>query len=359
MKNKKLLLITSLIILLPCLVGVYLWELLPDNMPTHFGASGIPDGWSSKGFTVFGMPLILLAVQLGIYFGMKLDKQNQTGGNRKVLDIIFCFFMPAVSLLNSASVYAAALSDGRGSVNLNGYVSVFLGLLFVAVGNYMPKCRQNSTLGIKLPWTFHNEENWNKTHRISGMVWVIGGVAIILSGLLGWMWGVLLAAIPMLLIPTLYSYLLYKKQIASGAYQPGDPQIVISPYMKRASWSIILVVILILGLVLFAGEIDYTMMENSLSIRTGRWMSTSIYLGQDVTVEYHAEGIEGTRVWGFGSPRLSLGEFSNEEISYTRYTYNGCTPCILIRTEFCIYVINDRTPEATRALYEEILAVIG
>ena len=62
-KNLKVLIITSIIILLPILAGVFLWDQLPEQIPAHWNASGEVDGWSSKPFTVFGMPLILLAFQ--------------------------------------------------------------------------------------------------------------------------------------------------------------------------------------------------------------------------------------------------------------------------------------------------------
>lgn len=51
-------------------------------------------------------------------------------------------------------------------------VPVLLGLLFLWVGNYFPKLRRNRTLGIKVSWTLGNEENWNRTHRFAGKVWV-------------------------------------------------------------------------------------------------------------------------------------------------------------------------------------------
>ena len=56
-KHKMLLILTSCVILLQIVVGVALWDQLPDPMPTHFGANGEPDGWSSKPFAVFGLPL--------------------------------------------------------------------------------------------------------------------------------------------------------------------------------------------------------------------------------------------------------------------------------------------------------------
>ena len=59
-----------------------------------------------------------------------------------------------------------------------------MGLVLVIVGNYLPKCHQSYTVGIKLPWTLNNEENWAKTHRLAGKVWVVCGLAVIVAGFL-------------------------------------------------------------------------------------------------------------------------------------------------------------------------------
>ena len=85
--------------------------------------------------------------------------------------------------------------------------------LFV-VGNYLPKCRQNYMIGIKLPWTLDNEENWDYTHRMAGKWWIIGGVLTILLGFqkfvdpIGAAVGIILIVT---LIPAIASYIYYKR----------------------------------------------------------------------------------------------------------------------------------------------------
>ena len=90
-----------------------------------------------------------------------------------------------------------------------------VGILFVVIGNYLPKTKQSYTMGIKLPWTLASEENWNRTHRLAGFLWVIGGILLILLTLLRlWnTWTFLLVIIPMSVVPMIYSYLLYRKGI--------------------------------------------------------------------------------------------------------------------------------------------------
>ena len=66
-QNKKMILFTSVITLLPIFIGMFLWNQLPDSIATHFGVNNQPDGYSSKAFAVFGLPLILLAVHLVVW----------------------------------------------------------------------------------------------------------------------------------------------------------------------------------------------------------------------------------------------------------------------------------------------------
>jgi uncharacterized membrane protein len=64
-------------------------------------------------------------------------------------------------------------------VNTTYVGELFVGMILIVIGNYMPKARQNYTIGIRLPWTLANEENWNRTHRIAGYLWLISGILVV------------------------------------------------------------------------------------------------------------------------------------------------------------------------------------
>ena len=178
-KNKGLMIATSIIVLLPMLAGVLLWDQLPERMAIHWGANGEADGWSSRPVAVFGMPLFLLAIHwLGVWMTGQ-DKRNRQQ-NEKVLQIIF-WIAPAVSLFGMGSTYASALGQ---SLPVDRLVMMLLGILFVIIGNYLPKCRQNYTIGIKIVWTLSDEENWNATHRLAGKLWMAGGFLLLLCAFL-------------------------------------------------------------------------------------------------------------------------------------------------------------------------------
>ena len=99
------------------------------------------------------------------------------------------------------------------NVSVERLTSVLLGGVFIIVGNYLPKCRQNYTVGIKLPWTLYDEENWNRTHRLGGKVWMLGGVLVLALGVvgLGNAWLILAVILPVSIVPVIYSFMYYMK----------------------------------------------------------------------------------------------------------------------------------------------------
>ena len=209
-KNKKLLAITSIMILLPILAGVLLWNQLPDQMPSHWNAAGEIDGWCSKPFGVFGFPLLLLAFQWVCIIATNADpKKNHH--SEKVLQLVF-WLIPIISVVMHAVVYAMSLGK---EVDVNVIVPALVGLILAIVGNYLPKCRQNYTIGIKIPWTLNSEENWNNTHRFAGRIWVVCGLIIMLSAFFGGFWIFLPVTFLMVIAPVVYSYLFYRKEEAA------------------------------------------------------------------------------------------------------------------------------------------------
>ena len=205
-KNWKMLVVTSIIILLPILAGLILWDQLPEQMPIHWDANGEVDGWSSKPFAIFGLPAIMLAAQWLCLLGTAADpkKANHAG---KVVQLVL-WIIPLLSVVLHTVTYAAALGK---DVRMEMIMPVVIGLILTIVGNYLPKCKQNYTIGIKIPWTLNNEENWNKTHRFAGWLWMICGVVIMLTGFLGGVWIFFGVALLMVLAPLVYSYILHRK----------------------------------------------------------------------------------------------------------------------------------------------------
>ena len=206
-KNLPKLIITSLITLIPIVIGLVLWDKLSEQVPVHWDINGAVDGYATKTQAVFLMPLVLVAFHWICVLGTNLDPKKQNI-NDKIFTLVL-WIIPVISLLCNSMVYATALGH---KVSVEIIMPLFMGALFVIIGNYMPKCKQSYTMGIKLPWTLDDEENWNKTHRMAGFLWVIGGVIIMATAFLGVFWLFFVVLIPMVIVPTIYSYCLYKNK---------------------------------------------------------------------------------------------------------------------------------------------------
>ena len=206
--NKKLLTLTSIVILLPILWGLIIWSQLPNQIPIHFNLAGQANNYQSKPLAVFGLPLFLLLVHLFVIFVIGRDPKNQTM-NEKMGKVIY-WLTPIVSLSVFYLIYSKALGS---TTNPSIFASALLGLIFVMMGNYMPKLKVNHTVGIRLPWTLQSEDNWHKTHRLAGKLWVLGGLILLFeAGLqfaIPYVMGIVILAI--VFIPVVYSYQLSRK----------------------------------------------------------------------------------------------------------------------------------------------------
>ena len=207
-KNLNILIITSIVILLPVLTGVVLWDTLPEQIPTHWNAAGEIDGWSSKPFAIFGLPLLMLAMHWLCVLVTAADPKKANHSNKLIHLVLW--IIPIISVVLFALTYVAALGT---EVRMEMVMPLLVGFVLTVVGNYLPKCKQSYTIGIKIPWTLHSEENWNRTHRFAGRLWLVCGLGIMLTAFVGGFWFFLPIVLVMVLAPTVYSYLLHRKGI--------------------------------------------------------------------------------------------------------------------------------------------------
>jgi uncharacterized membrane protein len=154
---------------------------LPDRIPTHWNLSGEVDGWMGRTWGAFLMPLLLVA-QLGLFHVLpRIDPRGVNYAKFKrtydVLIITSMIFMLGIHAL----ILASALGMG---VPITRIMPVGMGVLFIILGNMMPRMRPNWFVGIKTPWTLSSDRVWERTHRFSGRMFVVVGALVALSALL-------------------------------------------------------------------------------------------------------------------------------------------------------------------------------
>lgn len=352
-KNKLTLIITSIITLLPCLFGIIMWNKLPNMMAIHWGPDGNADGFGGKFFAVFALPLIILAI-MWICILITAKDNQKVEQNVKPFRLIL-WIMPTLSCVASSCIYAVALGK---EINLGIISPLLLGVMFTAIGNYTPKMKQNRTMGIKIKWTLENEENWNATHRFGGKVWFYGGFAFMLMALLPeniMIYTVLIGMLPLTFAPMIYSYLYYKKQVKSGTYGVSNK---IKPLSKKAkSISLIAVLLILCGVMvlMFTGSVEVRYGDDSFTIEATYWSDLTVEYDEIDSIELDENADFGMRVNGFGSARLSLGNFKSDRLgTYTLYAYTSSEDAVVISVGEKTLVIGDTENQTAAEIYAKL-----
>lgn len=326
--HKGQLILSSLVTLLPALAG---WRLAWE------AAAMLAAHW-----------LVLLVV-----FSDRRNRENQS---RKAVRLIF-WIMPAVSLL-TGGVTALLQRGVQSASTLSTAMAMGFGLLFIVLGNYMPKFRQNSFMGIRVKWTLESEANWNATHRMGGKVWVAGGFACLAGAMLpvkamGAVFPVVLVTVA--LAPIVYSYYYSKTQ-------PAAEKTVSAPlplWQKRAARLIVAAVAVIAVWAFLAGSAKIVYDDASFTVEASGWQDLTLSYSDIAAVDYlPAEEVPegGIRTYGLGNLRVSFGHFSNEAYGdYIRYTYDSCRDCVRLTTAGGRTVLlNGPDQAATRAIFDQL-----
>ena len=212
MKRKvdRTLILTTLICLLPIVLGSVLYNKLPREIAIHWNASGTPDNYVPKAIAVWGLPILMASIHQFVLMMMKKDPKRANVST--VLKQVGIWIIPIMSLIVTPITLFKALGY---NIPIEIIVPVMAGVLITVCGNYLPKCKQNYTVGIRLPWTLASNENWNKTHHIAGYLWTIGGICLIIGGFMNLYWVPIILVILVILVgvPVIYSYSLFKNGI--------------------------------------------------------------------------------------------------------------------------------------------------
>lgn len=213
-KYKTKFILTSVVCLLPLILSVILYDQLPQQVAVHWDQAGVANNYVPKALAAFGLPFFCLGIHCISFFMRRQDPKaaNTSAAIGKFID----WLIPLMSLILLPVTLFIAIGV---EIPIPLLVSVMVGGIFIVVGNYLPKSRQNYTIGIRLPWTLTDPDNWNKTHRLAGYLWIIGGFVMIVIAFMATKLrpsvGVPLVLLLVLLlsgIPAIYSYVMYHRK---------------------------------------------------------------------------------------------------------------------------------------------------
>lgn len=199
--------VTTAVCLLPLAFGAALYPQLPESVAIHWDFSGQADNWAPKPLAVWLLPVIFTAVNLFLHAAINSDPRR--ANQPPALTFISKWILALTALFTQPALLLAAMGK---SLPIVGAATTIMGVLLMAAGNYLPKCRYNYTLGIKLPWTLADEDNWDRTHRFAGWVYLAAGLLMACGGLAANGWLCLVSLALVLVVPAGYSFWLTLKK---------------------------------------------------------------------------------------------------------------------------------------------------
>lgn len=212
MKSKsfyfRLLLVAGMIF-----ASLLLYSKLPDTIPTHWGVSGQPDDWGSKRWAAWLIPGISIVFMFLFPLLAKIDPKSENykkfSGPYEIIQTLLISFMSFIFFLQYYFTFYPAQQALMTPIMLSA-----MGVMFIVMGNLMGKVRQNFFVGLKTPWTLADPEVWQKSQRFAGWLFVIAGIIFLLEA---WLQLYLMPVfifmiLAIILVPTLYSYVLFRKK---------------------------------------------------------------------------------------------------------------------------------------------------
>jgi len=211
MKTKYANWILIILIALSILIGIYFYPLMPEKMITHWNANGVADGYSTKFWGLFLLPVILIACIVLFKILPRIDPHNKIkefSGYYNIFIVIFSFFMFYISLLS----ILFNLYPNIGNIYI--YLAPAFGILFYYCGILMDKAKRNWFIGIKTPWTLSSDYVWNKTHKLGGYLFKICAIFSLVGIFFNKIaiWIMLVPIVISTIIVIIYSYIIYKKR---------------------------------------------------------------------------------------------------------------------------------------------------
>ena len=206
--------VVLLMIIAATIVGVALWNQLPDPMASHWNANDQVDGYMSKFWGVFLMPLITLGMCLLFLIIPNIDPLKANIAQFR--DVFNLFITLIVAFMIYVHILSLRWNLGYTDFEMSKAMLPAMGILFFVIGYMLRKAKRNFFIGIRTPWTLSSDKVWDETHRIGSVLFMISGVLALIGALFGGttaFWFLFAPIMGSTLITLVYSYMLYQREI--------------------------------------------------------------------------------------------------------------------------------------------------
>lgn len=331
-ENKWKLILSSILILFPQVIAVFMGE------------------------TLYWLPIQCLVIHWICLLIVFWDWRKRPQGKQAMNLLIW--ICPVLSIAGSSVILL--IREGQVSQKFAPMFMFFgFGIMFLLIGNYLPKIPQNRTMGIKSKWALEDEENWNATHRLGGKVWVACGFGCMICGLFpfsGFSVGIFIVlVVSAAAIPMIYSWRFYRKRLQAGEISKAK----ISRKSILITGVLIMATVIYFIWVLFSGNMTISYQDDGFTIHASGWEDYQVRYSDIDEITYESDGVSdgenGRRTNGFGNLKMSMGEFYNDRFGdYICYTFQDCQACVVLHVKGKVVVINGEDPVATEKIFETL-----
>ena len=211
MNNKLTKISILLLIAVSFAIGIIVYPRLPETVASHWNTQGMVDGYMSKFWGIFLMPMFLIFIYALYLIIPKIDPlKNNLESFRKQFNLLILLI--SIFLFYT---FALTIAWNLGMVfDMNNFILPALGIFFYYIGVLIKHAKRNWFVGIRTPWTLSSDYVWDKTHKIGSKLFKIIGVITLLGVFLpNYIFGLFLVLlIGSVLYLFIYSYILFKKE---------------------------------------------------------------------------------------------------------------------------------------------------
>jgi uncharacterized membrane protein len=203
--------IISGIIILSFAIGIYYYPQMPEKVASHWNAEGQVNGYTSKFWGLFLMPIISAGMLFLFILIPRIDPlKSNIQEFRKYFDgfivliIVFLFYIHLLTIFwNSGYTF-----------NMLTFLSPALAILFYSTGILIENAKRNWFIGIRTPWTMSSDKVWDKTHKLGGKLFKIVGILALLA-IFFESYAILIIVVPVIIVSIytiVYSFFEYQKE---------------------------------------------------------------------------------------------------------------------------------------------------